>query len=76
MKYIPLCQLDSSFPFALSSLYSGHSSGRYTWLTRTGPDGHKGKNLWILIEEFNTWSRNRGLQYQLKTNQFTKDSAI
>ena len=64
-RLIPTSELDSTFPFLPATLYSGKSRGRYKWLTRVGPDGHRGRLLWILVDEFNQFCRDRGLKYQL-----------
>jgi hypothetical protein len=74
MNYLPVWQVGEDFPLALSTLYSGHSRQNYKWLTRVGPDGHRGRILWILIHEFNDWCLNRGLKYQLQTKTNKKDS--
>lgn len=63
---LPTTELDSDFPFEISTLYSGRSCGRYTWLTRVGPDGHRGRILWVLVHEFNEFCRNRGIKYRLQ----------
>lgn len=65
-NYFPVPQLDSRFPFAPATLYSGHSRGKYKWLTRVGPDGHRGRILWVLRDEFNQFCRARGIKYQLE----------
>jgi hypothetical protein len=65
-RLIPTSALDSRFPFASSTLHSGKSRGRYPWLTRHGPDGHRGRILWILVDDFNQFCRDRGIKYQLE----------
>lgn len=65
-RLIPLAELDYSFPFERSSVYTGHSQGRYTWLTRVGPDGHRGRHLWVDVEGFNQFCENRGIRYRIE----------
>lgn len=64
-NYYPVNHLDSHFPFSVTTLYSGHCRGSYPWLTRVGPDGHRGRILWILVGEFNLFCLARGIKYQL-----------
>jgi hypothetical protein len=66
MNHFPVKSLGDDFPLELSSIYSGHSRNRFAWLTRVGPDGHKGRFLWVLVAEFNDWCRNRGVKYRLE----------
>jgi hypothetical protein len=57
-------ELDSSFPYALQTLYNGRS--KWTWLTRTGPDGRAGRRLWMDVRAFNFWAACRGIKYRLE----------
>lgn len=75
MMHVSLSSLDSHFPFSIATLYTGRSRGRYSWLTRQGPDGHRGRFLWIDVDAFNQWCQLRGYKYQLGLNELHKDSA-
>ncbi len=57
-------ELDSSFPLALGTMYVGRSKGRYPWLRREGPRGHRGRHLWIDAKQFNEWAAERGLKFR------------
>lgn len=61
----PLHQVQHDLPFTLSSVYSGFARGRYTWLRKRGPDNHKGRNLWVDVDAFNSWAENRGVKSRL-----------
>ncbi len=61
--------LDSDFPFALSTLYTGKAQGRYDFLTHIGPDGAKSKRLWIDIEKFNRFAYLTGRKYRLRVKE-------
>ena len=60
MSLIPLPDVQSDLPFALSTIYSGFARGRYPWLQKSGPDGHIGRILWVDADKFNLWAENRG----------------
>lgn len=62
---IPLSAVDYRFPFTVASVYSGHSKGRYGWLTRVGPNGRIGKILWIDIPAFNKFCHDTGRKYRI-----------
>ncbi len=72
MNHLPISRVDNDFPFALSTPYSCHCRKKHNWLTRHGPDGHRGRNLWILVQEFNTWAESRGIQYRLPISTGTQ----
>ena len=65
-RLICIAALDGSFPFATSTLYEGHCTRRYPWLSRVGPDGHRGRHLWLDVDAFNRWAQARGLSYRLR----------
>lgn len=69
MNHLPVAAVDIDFPFSLASIYSGHSRKRYPWLTRIGPDQHRGRLLWIQVAEFNHWCLNRGIEYRLQVQE-------
>lgn len=58
-------ELDSSFPYTPGTLYVGRSLGRYPWLTREGPNGRRGRRLWVDAIHFNAWAAERGLKFRL-----------
>jgi hypothetical protein len=58
----PLNHVQHELPFTLASVYTGFARGRYPWVKKAGPDGHVGRNLWIDVECFNAWAKNRGLK--------------
>jgi hypothetical protein len=76
MNYIPVNQVDATFPFALATLYGYHCRKKIAWLTRIGPDGNRGRILWIKVSEFNEWCQNRGYKYRLAVDQAARSSQI
>lgn len=58
-------ELDETFPISIQALYNGKSLGRYSWLTKTRPDGQPSQRLWIDVRGFNEWAMQRGLAYRL-----------
>lgn len=62
---LPGLLLESRFPYATTTVYSGNSRRKYKWLTRRGPDGRVGRILWVIENSFNEFARNRGMSYQL-----------
>jgi hypothetical protein len=66
---IPVPLLGGSFPFSISTLYSGHSRGRYPWLRREGPDGERGKFLWVDTVAFDEWASNKGKAYRFHSSK-------
>lgn len=63
-----LCTLASvahSIPFEIKTLYNAHSAGRLPWLTRTGPEGRRTRELWVIVELFNAWAAARGMSITL-----------
>lgn len=62
---VPLLVLENTFPFALGSLYSGKSKGRYPWLTRKGPDGQDSQILWVIEAEFKKFAKAKRIRFEL-----------
>lgn len=69
---IPVHRLGGEFPFATRTLYNGKSSGEYTWLTREGPDGRRGRFLWLDKAKFDEWATARGISFRF--NRQTQES--
>lgn len=65
-------ELDSSFPYTPGTLYVGRSLGRYPWLTREGPNGRRGRYLWIDAGHFNAWAAERGLKFRLHSAETSR----
>lgn len=61
--------LKGSFPFTVNTLYSGRVRGRYPWLQREGPDGQRGKFLWVDMRAFDIWAANKGIGYRFNVAQ-------
>ena len=62
---LPLHEVQSDLPFTLATVYSGFARGRYPWLSKHGPDGHVGRNLWVDVPRFNIWAECRGLKTRI-----------
>lgn len=63
-QLIPMSELKGKFPFAPSTLYTGKSLGRYPWLTRHGPDGERGRYLWVDTAKFDEWAAAKGTSFR------------
>ncbi len=60
MNKVVLAQ--ANLPFAIQTCYKMHSKKRVTWLTRTDPEGRRGRELWVDIQAYNAWAAPRGRQ--------------
>ena len=49
-----------ALPFSLGTCYQMHSKKRVDWLTRTGPEGRRGRELWVDLDKYNEWAAPRG----------------
>ena len=49
----------ANIPFALGTCYQMHSKKRVDWLTRTGPEGRRGRELWVDVPGYNAWAAPR-----------------
>lgn len=66
---ICITELDSDFPFALSTLYVGKYQKRYDFLTHTGPTGIVTRRLWVDVDKFNLFMFATGRRYRLKSSE-------
>jgi hypothetical protein len=51
--------LHGELPAAQQTLYKWSSKRVVDWLTRDDPCGHKGRELWVLVEKYNEWAEPR-----------------
>ena len=56
-----LAEALSVLPVSIWTLYGWRRTRRVDWLTRVGPDGHQGRDLWINVAAATVWWRSRGL---------------
>lgn len=61
-----LKQVQDQLHCSPGSLYSGKSRGRYPFLTRTGPEGRQGRDLWIDVQAFNAWAQAWGIKSRIE----------
>lgn len=54
--------LDGELPAEQQTIYKWSSKKIVDWLGRLGPDGHKGRELWIDVQKYNLWAEPRGLK--------------
>lgn len=45
---------------AMDTVYDNRRTGRWPWLTRVGPSGQKGRDLWIVVNHAVQWWLERG----------------
>lgn len=65
MKLISSQALDKDFPLSPGSL----CKAKYRVFTRReGPDGHKGRFIWLDILKFNAWAASKGYKYRLSVD--------
>lgn len=62
MKLISTQALDSDVAYSAESLYQ--KKYRH-FVRREGPDGHRGKYLWIIIERYNQHVARRGYKHRI-----------
>ena len=53
---------DGAICAAEDTVYDNRRTGRWPWLTRVGPEGRHGRDLWIVINEAVLWFLQRGRQ--------------
>jgi hypothetical protein len=70
---VELHRVQDSLPLALSTIYSQTSRGNWNWATRIGPDGRRGRRLWVDVDALEAWMRIRGWQHTLRrTSKVTR----
>lgn len=45
---------------AEDTVYGNRRTGRWPWLTRVGPSGRKGRDLWIVVDQAVQWWLEQG----------------
>jgi hypothetical protein len=65
-RLIKLKLIRDAIPRSLKTLYNAHSSGRLGWLTRVGPDGRRGRDLWVDQDGLVQWASDEGINLQLQ----------
>lgn len=64
-RLVPLSRVRNSIPLSLGSLYNARRDGRLPWLQRLGPEGRRGRKLWVDLDELAAWARLRGWKLDL-----------
>jgi len=64
-QLVELERVAPDLPFALGTLYNWHYARRVNWLTRHGPNGRRGRSLWVNVDQLSVWAQARGLRLQL-----------
>jgi hypothetical protein len=64
-RLVELYRVQDALPVSLSSIYSQVCRGNWTWATRIGPDGRRGRRLWVDIDALGEWAQTRGLSLDL-----------
>ena len=52
-------------PVSMASIYSQKSRGNWTWVTRSGPHGRRGRRLWVDVEALRAWIQKKGWKVTL-----------
>lgn len=52
----------ANLPLALCTYYQWHSRRKVNWLSRIDPEGRRGRDLWVDVDEYNEWAAPRGHQ--------------
>jgi hypothetical protein len=52
--------LQGELPREPSTLYKWSSKKVVNWLDRTDPAGHRGRELWVDVQGYNSWAEVRG----------------
>jgi len=64
-RLVQLHQVQDALPVSLASIYSQTSRGNWKWATRIGPDGRRGRRLWVDLDALASWSQARGWRLAL-----------
>ena len=49
-----------ALPLGADSAYENHAKGRWPWLSRVGPDGSRGRDLWVDVDMAASWFIDQG----------------
>lgn len=44
-----------AIPAAFDTVYENKKNGRWPWLTRVGPSGRQGRDLWVMVDDAIAW---------------------
>lgn len=66
---VTLACVAHALPFSSQTVYNAHSQGRWTWLSRVGPDGRRSRELWVDLPSLNIWAAERGQKINLSSLQ-------
>lgn len=65
-RLVPFYRIALWLPISEGTAHQARSKKRIHWLTRSGPDGHCGRILWVDVDELFNWARFRGYQLSLE----------
>lgn len=61
-----LASVIHGIPLELKTIYNGHSSGRLPWVSRSGPDGRRTRELWVDVSLLEDWAAARGISINVR----------
>jgi hypothetical protein len=68
-RLVELVKVQDVLPISLASIYSQTCRGKWTWATRIGPDGRRGRRLWVDMDALAEWASSRGWQLKFSLTQ-------